>query len=238
MSLLEKINMLACGLASYNFKAHVASDIAIGHNYLPAVNCKSQDYLNSVQKWTEEKQMILNKNKTKVIIFNYTNKYQFGTRLYLDETLLEIVTETKLLGSLISSDLTWWANTNLITTKAYQRLEILRKLYEFNVSLSDLSHIYTLYVRSILEFNSCVWHFSITEAEVGDIERVQKIACKIMLKENYTNYENALATLQLSNLEERREMLCARFAKKCLKFDKTKDKLRPSCAKLRTSLVC
>ena len=223
MSLLEKINMLACGLASYNFKAHVASDIAIGHNYLPAVNCKSQDYLNSVQQWTEEKQMVLNKNKTKVIIFNYTNKYQFGTRLYLDETLLEIVTETKLVGSLISSDLTWWANTNLITTKAYQRLEILRKLYEFNVSLSDLSHIYTLYVRSILEFNSCVWHFSITEAEVGDIERVQKIACKIMLKENYTNYENALATLQLSNLEERREMLCARFAKKCLKFDKTKD---------------
>ena len=83
MSLLEKINMLACGLASYNFKAHVASDIAIGHNYLPAVNCKSQDYLNSVQQWTEEKQMVLNKNKTKVIIFNYTNKYQFGTRLYL-----------------------------------------------------------------------------------------------------------------------------------------------------------
>ena len=133
-----------------------------------------------------------------------------------------IVTETKLLGCLISSDMIWWANTNLITRKAYQRLGIIRKLYEFNVALNDLVLIYTLYVRSILEFNSCVWHFSITKAEEGDIERVQKIACKIMLKEEYSSYENALAELQLENLKERRLMLSKRFAKKCLKFDKSK----------------
>ena len=61
MSLLEKINMLACGLSTYNFKNHVASDIAIGHNYLPGENCQSQNYLNNVQLWTEEKKMVLNK---------------------------------------------------------------------------------------------------------------------------------------------------------------------------------
>ena len=67
----------------------------------------------------------------------------------------------------------------MITTKAYQRLELIRKLYEFKVPLIDLTHIYTLYVRSILEFNCCVWHFSITKTESEDIERVQKLHAKL-----------------------------------------------------------
>ena len=162
------------------------------------------------------------------MVFNFTRNYQFGTRLYIDGTLLENVHETKLLGSIISSDLTWWANTNMITTKAYQRLELIRKLYEFNVPLIDLTHIYTLYVRSILEFNCCVWHFSATKAEAEDIERVQKIACKIILKDQYSTYDDALTTLGIQKLDERRLMLCTRFAKKCLKFDKSKDMFPPS----------
>ena len=135
---------------------------------------------------------------------NYTLDYQFSTRLYIEETLLEIVQETELLGCILTSDLTWWENTNYIKKKAYQRLEILRRLYEFQVPLSDLSHIYFLYVRYIFEFNCCVWKYSITEAEVDDIECVQKVACKIILKESYISYESALVILKLVNLRERR----------------------------------
>ena len=156
MSILAVINLITCGIASYNFRSHVASDIATGDKFLPAENIMSQTHLNSVQQWTEERMMQLNKDKTKVMIFNYTLNYQFSTRLYIQNTLLEIVNETKLLGCIISSDLTWWSNTNYITRKAYQRLEIIRRLYEFNISKSDLALIFTLYVRSILEFNCCV----------------------------------------------------------------------------------
>ena len=129
----------------------------------------------------------------------------------------------KLLGTIVSSDLTWWENTNFIVKKAYQRLEIIRKLYEFNVPVNDLVQIYTLYVRSILEFNCCVWTFNITKGQANDIERVQKIACKIILKENYTSYEAALTTLDLQNLVERRKTLALTFAKNCLKHEQTKD---------------
>ena len=223
MSILEVINLITCGLASYNFTNHVASDIGIGDSYLPSTNILSQDYLNSVQKWTVDRKMKLNKEKTKVMIFNFTFNFQFSTRVYLEDTLLDLVNETKLLGCQLSSDMTWWRNTNNLTKKGYQRLEIIRKLYSFKVPLKDLSHIYTLYVRSILEFNCCVWHFSITQAEDNDIERVQKIACKIILKDGYTNYENALEALALKNLSERRRDLCLKFAQRCLKFDKTKD---------------
>ena len=156
MSLLEKVNLISCGISSYNFKNHVASDMAIGDSYLPTENVKSQGYLDSIQTWTDAKKVRLNQDKTKLIIFNYTRDYQFSLRLYIQGSLLEIVEETKLLGTVISSDLTWWKNTNYLTKKGYQRLEILKKLYEFNVPIDDLVHIYTLYTRSILEFNCCV----------------------------------------------------------------------------------
>ena len=75
MSLLAMINLITCGISSYNFKNHIASDIATGDGYLPSEKIQSQDHLNSVQKWTNERKMKLNKEKTKVIIFNYTLNY-------------------------------------------------------------------------------------------------------------------------------------------------------------------
>ena len=47
--------------------------------------------------------------------------------------------------------------------------------------------------------------------------------CKVILKHSYSSYENALATIHLKKLSERRLMLCKRFAKKCLKKEKSKD---------------
>ena len=71
LSLLEIINLLTVGLSSYNFKNHVASDIGIDDHFLSPENSKSQDFLNKIQHWTNEKKMCLNKSKTKVMIFNY-----------------------------------------------------------------------------------------------------------------------------------------------------------------------
>ena len=50
MSLLEVVNLITCGLASYNFRNHVASDIGVEQKYLPRSNIQSQDYLHSVEK--------------------------------------------------------------------------------------------------------------------------------------------------------------------------------------------
>ena len=80
-----------------------------------------------------------------------------------------------------------------------------------------------LYVRSILEFNCCVWHFSLTKGQEEELERVQKVACKIILKDQYISYENALETLKLENLSQRRTKLCKRFALNSLRYEKSKD---------------
>ena len=101
-------------------------------------------------------------------------------------------------------------------------MEILRRLSQFKVSVGDLVLLYTLYVRSVLEFNCCVWNFNLTQGQENDIERVQKVACHVILQDSYTSYHQALTVLNLQNLKERRKALCLTFAKRCLKYEKTK----------------
>ena len=55
------------------------------------------------------------------------------------------------------------------------------------------------------------------------IERLQKNALRIILKEDYISYENALEMSNLNSLVERRESLCLKFAKSCVKNDTVKD---------------
>ena len=102
--------------------------------------------------------MKLNSKKSKVIVFNFTNEYQIANRLYMEGNLLETVTQTKLLGTIIQSDLKWQSNTDMLVKKGYQRMLILNKLYEFNVPDEDMVNIYVLFLRSILEQSCVVWH--------------------------------------------------------------------------------
>jgi len=157
------------------------------------------------------------------MIINFTKKTQFSTRITLEKDTLEIVREAKILGCLITDDLKFHKNTQLMIRKAYARMIILQRLYPFNIPTQDLIIIYVLYIRSLLEQNVAVWSSSITQEDVSDIERVQKVALKIILKGRYENYDQALKATGLQYLSERRSILCLRFAKKCLKNEKTND---------------
>ena len=102
--------------------------------FLPSQNFQSQDYLTTIEDWTEQNIMKLNLKKNKVMILNFTNDFQFSTRLYMEDTLLEIIPQTKLLGTILSSDMKSHDNTEMLVIKAYKRMMILHKLYSFHVS--------------------------------------------------------------------------------------------------------
>ena len=102
------------------------------------------------------------------------------------------------------------------------RMMILRNLYTFNVPEEDLVLIYWMYIRSVIEFNCSVWFSSITQDEKNDLERIQKVACKIIPKDSYSNYYDALKRLNIQNLSDWRTMLPTRFASKCTQHDKFK----------------
>ena len=165
--------------------------------------------------------MKINADKTKYMIINFCHSTQFTTRLHVEKTLIDQVREVKLLGVLLTENLTWEANTDMIVKKAYKRMCILRKLYEFRVSIEDLKQIYMLYIRSIVEQSRVVWSSSLTLNDERKIERVQKIALRIILKEGYKDYNHALQIVGLQTLQERRVKLCLNFAKRCVNNEET-----------------
>ena len=103
LSILEIVNLLTIGMCSYNMKAHVASDIISESTYIPAQNLKSQHYLQNIQDWTENQKIKLNEDKTKQMIFNFTNTFQFSTRNTINGKNVEILDKTKLLGVVITN---------------------------------------------------------------------------------------------------------------------------------------
>ena len=224
LTLLEKINLLVIGLATFNCHTTVPSHIPAHNQFIPAEHLKSQEYLKQIQAWTENQKMVLNKKKTKVMIFNFTNNYKFTAALKVDDEEIEVVEQAKLLGVIITDDLKWDKNTEHLVKKANARLQLLRKVAEFTTSLEDKRTIYVLYIRSILEQSSVVWHSSLTQENSDDLERVQKEATRIILGNEFKNYEDALTKVNLDSLQERRKELCRKFAIKCTKSENVRVK--------------
>ena len=123
--------------------------------------------------------MQINEKKTKTTIFNFTNNYQFTTRLQLNQQNIEVVREQKLLGTIIQNDLKWDSNTSNLTKRANARMRLLHKMSEFGAPSEDLKSIYIAYIRSILEQSVVVWHASLTAQNIEDLERIQKNALNL-----------------------------------------------------------
>ena len=104
-------------------------------------------------------------------------------------------------------------------------MELIRRLAEFNIPVEDLKNIYILFIRSILEQSATVWHSSLTQENSNDLERIQKSATKIILKQGDMPYKRRLAKLGLETLSNRREYLCLCFAQKCVKSKRTEHML-------------
>ena len=216
LTILEKVNLLMIGLASFNIHHSVASDIPSHNQIIPVENLKMQNYLKDIKQWTENQKMLLNKRKTKAMIFNYSKDHQFSTSLTIDDEKLEIVEEAKLLGVILTNDLKWNQNTDYLVKKAYCRMELLRRVAEYSSSIEDLKIIYTMYIRSILEQACVVWHSSLTQENCEDLERVQKCALRIIMGSKYISYDEALKDTNLQSLKDRREELCKKFVKNCI----------------------
>ena len=214
LSVLELV-MLNSLLTEYNFKQHVASDIGIDEQYVAANSLETQNILNNISEWTDQNLMQMNSDKTKYMVFSRSEK-EFATRLTVKGQTLERIEETKLVGVWLTTWLDWDKNTRETCKKAYARMTMLTKLKYVGVDRADLLHIYILYVRSLLEYCSVVWHSTLTKEQDHDIENVQKVCLKIILGSQYAGYVDALDVCGLDTLSTRREKKCLQFGLKSL----------------------
>ena len=171
-------------------------------------------------EYAKKNEMEINYKKTKLMVFNPCTSVDFMPEFMLGGHDLEVVEEMRILGIIIRSDMKWYSNTDSIVTRANKKLWMLRRLKYLGAEDDDLVDIYEKQIRSLLELAVPAWQGSITQGEKMDIERVQKCALYIILGSRYESYKNALKTLTLENLDERRNKLCLKFSKKAEKHDK------------------
>ena len=64
--------------------------------------------------------MRLNEDKTKNIIFNFTKKHKFITNLTVNKKEIELVEEVRLLGTIITKDISRRKKTKELVRRGYQ----------------------------------------------------------------------------------------------------------------------
>ena len=139
----------------------------------------------------------------------------------LEGTRINLVEKTKLLGVVLTSNLTWEANTDYIVKRCNDKIWILRRLKKLGANRSDLLDVYFKQIRSIAEFAAPVWNSALTGVDIAKLERIQKTALHVILSHDYRSYSSALRALGLQKLSERRRQLCLNFAKKAEKHPQT-----------------
>ena len=72
-------------------------------------------WLDEINKWTINQKMMVNEKKTKTMIFNCTDMYQFTTRLTVNEKPIEVINSNRLIGTILTDDLKWDSNCENLT---------------------------------------------------------------------------------------------------------------------------
>ena len=94
-----------------------------------------------------------------------------------DQPILEVNCH-KHLGLLFYSNGTWHDHINQITSKAWTRINVMRKL-KFVLDPKSLQTIYFTFVRPILEYSDIIWD-NCTQYEKDELDKIQLEAARIV----------------------------------------------------------
>ena len=125
-------------LASVDLKQHLVPDPAPvqpvpwrgrHHQVLPDENNPLRHEIDSIVKYSEERNMLLNPIKTKAMVFNTLRNYDCIPAISIKSgENIEVVEQHKILGQIVRSDLKTISNTEAICKKGFKRMWILRRL--------------------------------------------------------------------------------------------------------------
>ena len=114
--------------------------------------CPQKTKTIELETFTNQNLMSLNFKKIKIQSLNPSRKYSYLPQIVANNEPLEVVDSFKILGIFFNSDCTWNDHVNFMVNKARQKTWMLRRLKSQGVKTNLLVELYTLFVRSGLEF--------------------------------------------------------------------------------------
>ena len=177
-----------------------------------------QKNLTKIETFAAENKMKVNAKKTNIMLFNTSKNYDFPPEFKLsDGEYLGVLSESRLLGVQIQTNLKWDSNTATIYKKAMKKMWLLRRMRNLGLENFTILDFYLKEIRPLTEHGVVAWNSGLTKAQIREIEKIQKVAFRIIFDNHFDSYESACKGLNLPTLQERRTTLCTSFAIKLFK---------------------
>ena len=177
--------------------------------FIETVRGPLRDDLQHFSDWTWNNGLNLNAKKCQAFEVKFRNTTPHQADLSIGSDKLKYVGKAKILGLWIQSDLKWQTQVDVMIKKANNQLFMLRSLERFGFDQDELSTGYMSYVRPVVEYADVVWH----SGQSGDIERIQRRACRTILGHRFTTYSESIKRYNLIKLSDMRVDHCLSFAK-------------------------
>jgi hypothetical protein len=134
--------------------------------------------LNTISTWARQWLVNYNPSKTKSLVISRKRHKLIHPPLFMFNEEITEVEQHKHLGVFLSYDLRWSCHIDYIISKAYQRINILRKL-KFILDRSSLTTIYISFIRPVLEYSDVIFD-DCTSYEREELEKIQYEAARIV----------------------------------------------------------
>ena len=140
----------------------------------------AQTIADEVANWSNRNRIKLNPDKCKELRISSVSVSHDFPPVVIGGECIKVVTDAKLLGVTISSDLSWNAHITEVIKKAAKRLYFLIQLKRAHASQKDLCLFYSTCVRSVIDYAVPVFHYVLPAYLMPALERVQKRAMRII----------------------------------------------------------
>ncbi|MCG8113032.1 MAG: reverse transcriptase domain-containing protein [Candidatus Thiodiazotropha taylori] len=134
--------------------------------------------LSKVHQWATKWLVTFNPAKSESITFTRKRHKPFHPPVLMNQTQINEVGSHKHLGLIFTSDCTWHEHLEYIKSKAWTRINVMRK-HKFILDRKSLQTIYISFIRPLLEYADVVWD-NCTQYEVNELEKIQNEAARIV----------------------------------------------------------
>ena len=156
------------------------TSLTITGKYLDEILNTANVALSSVYEWLCANKLTLNLNKTKYVVFQLRQKFDYNVyfRITLDGQCIEQAFSVKYLGLMIDNNLSWHDHVNYIAGKISKNINILVKVKSF-LNFCPLISLYYALVYPCLTYGSILWANNY-EAPLSGIVRLQNKVIRII----------------------------------------------------------
>jgi hypothetical protein len=148
--------------------------------------------IDSVVKWCNDHNLLLNVKKTKEVIFDFRIHQDHHKQLTIAGSHVDITNSYKYLGTILDDKRSWSLNTNAIYSKCQQRVYFLRLLRSFGIDNTILNMFYSSVIQSVVSFNIIIWWASARKSQQRTLNRIRKTAIKLFRSDSDVPHINEL----------------------------------------------